>query len=105
MLFNQYSVDAVLGAVPRKVNYAPEYRTRIQESGFRENHAAVIVPRNPDKPPRLILSEFAVAALLEHPTWFPAVRPAELLNIPLIAHELEPLRLEACFLGAISFVG
>lgn len=49
---------------------------------------------NPDKPATLILPEFAVAALLEHPTWIPAVRPTEFLNTSIIAHEPEPVRLD-----------
>ncbi len=91
---DQYELDAIVAAVPRNVYYASEYWTRISEFGFQENHAAVIIPRNPDKPATLILPEFAVAALLEHPTWIPAVRPTEFLNTSIIAHEPEPVRLD-----------
>jgi Xaa-Pro aminopeptidase len=103
MLFNheralrkmdQYGLDAIVAAVPRNVFYASGYWTRISEFGFQENHAAVIVPRDPDKPATLILPQFAVAALLEHPTWIPAVRPTEFLNMSLIANEPEPVRLD-----------
>jgi len=91
---DEYGFDAIVAAIPRNVYYASGYWTRISEFGFQENHAAVIIPRDPDKPATLILPEFAVAALLEHPTWIPAVRPTEFLNTSIIAHEPEPVRLD-----------
>ncbi len=103
MLFNreralqkmdQYGLDALVAATPRNVYYASGFWTRISEWGFQENHAAVIVPRDPAKPAILVVPEFAISGLLETPTWIPQVRTTEFMNTSHVAHEPEPVRLD-----------
>lgn len=103
MLFNQAralrkmddaGVDALVASVPRNVYYASGFWTRISEWGFQENQAAVVIPRDPAKPPILVVPEFALAGLLESPTWIPQVRVIEFLNTSHVAHEPEPVRLD-----------
>jgi len=103
MLFNQEraratmaarGLDALIAAAPRNVYYASGFWTRISEWGFEENHAAVIIPRDPAKPAYLIVPEFAIAGLLETPTWIPRVITTEFLNTSSVAHEPEPVRLD-----------
>jgi Xaa-Pro aminopeptidase len=86
--------DALIAAAPRNVYYASGFWTRISEWGFAENHAAVIIPRDPAKPSVLVVPEFAVAGLLETPSWIAEVRTTEFLNTSLVAHEPEPVRLD-----------
>jgi Xaa-Pro aminopeptidase len=87
-------LDALVASVPRNVYYASGFWTRISEWGFQENQAAVILPRDPAKPATLVVPEFAIAGLLESPTWIPQVRVTEFLNTSFIAHEPEPVRLD-----------
>jgi Xaa-Pro dipeptidase len=103
MLFNQTralrkmdeaGLDALVASVPRNVYYASGFWTRISEWGFQENQATVIVPRDPARPPILVVPEFALAGLLESPTWIPQVRVTEFLNTSHVAHEPEPMRLD-----------
>lgn len=103
MLFNreralakmdQYGLDALVASSARNVYYASGFWTRISEWGFQENQAAVIVPRDPAKPATLVVPEFAIAGLLETPTWVPQVRTTEFLNTSYVAHEPEPVRLD-----------
>ena len=103
MLFNharalqkmdQYGLDALVAAAPRNVYYASGFWTRISEWGFQENQAAVVVPRDPSRPATLIVPEFAIAGLLEAPTWIPQVRVTEFLNTSAVAHEPESVRLD-----------
>lgn len=103
MLFNQEralrkmdqaGLDALVASVPRNVYYASGFWTRISEWGFQENQAAVVIPRDPAKTPILVVPEFALAGLLESPTWIPRVRVTEFLNTSHVAHEPEPVRLD-----------
>ncbi len=103
MLFNreralqkmdELGLDALIGAAPRNVYYASGFWTRISEWGFEENHAAVIIPRDPQLEAMLIVPEFALAGLLETPSWIPQVRTTEFLNTSCVAHEPEPVRLD-----------
>jgi Xaa-Pro aminopeptidase len=103
MLFNaerarrtmdRLGLDALVAAAPRNVYYASGFWTRISEWGFQESQASVIVPRDPDRPPLLVIPEFAIAGLLETPTWIPQVRVTEFMNTSYVAHEPEPVRLD-----------
>jgi Xaa-Pro dipeptidase len=103
MLFNQdrarrimdeRGLDALVASTARNVYYASGFWTRISEWGFQENQASVIIPRDPSKPAILVVPEFAIAGLLETPTWIPQVRTTEFLNTSFIAHEPEPVRLD-----------
>ncbi|HEX6571085.1 MAG TPA: M24 family metallopeptidase [Steroidobacteraceae bacterium] len=103
MLFNharalqkmdQFGLDALVAAAPRNVYYASGFWTRISEWGFQENQAAVVIPRDPSRPAILVVPEFALAGLLEAPTWIPQVRVTEFLNTSFVAHEPEPVRLD-----------
>jgi Xaa-Pro dipeptidase len=87
-------LDALVAALPRNVYYASGFWTRISEWGFGENQAAVVVPRDPALPATLIVPEFAIAGLLETPTWIPEVRVTEFLNTSYVAREPEPVRLD-----------
>lgn len=87
-------LDALVASAPRNVYYASGFWTRISEWGFQENQATVILPRDPSKPATLVVPEFAIAGLLESPTWIPQVRVTEFLNTSFIAHEPEPVRLD-----------
>jgi Xaa-Pro aminopeptidase len=87
-------LDALVASVPRNVYYASGFWTRISEWGFQENQASVILPRDPARPATLVVPEFAIAGLLESPTWIPQVRVTEFLNTSFIAHEPEPVRLD-----------
>jgi Xaa-Pro aminopeptidase len=103
MLFNharallkmdRFGLDALVAAAPRNVYYASGFWTRISEWGFQENQAAVVIPRDPSRPAILVVPEFALAGLLEAPTWIPQVRVTEFLNTSFVAHEPEPVRLD-----------
>jgi Xaa-Pro dipeptidase len=87
-------LDALVASVPRNVYYASGFWTRISEWGFQENQASVIIPRDPARPAILVVPEFAIAGLLETPTWIPQVRTTEFLNTSYVAHEPEPVRLD-----------
>jgi Xaa-Pro aminopeptidase len=87
-------LDALVAALPRNVYYASGFWTRISEWGFGENQAAVVLPRDPAVPAILVVPEFAIAGLLETPTWIPQVRVTEFLNTSCVAREPEPVRLE-----------
>ncbi|HSN73399.1 MAG TPA: M24 family metallopeptidase [Steroidobacteraceae bacterium] len=87
-------IDALVASVARNVYYASGFWTRISEWGFQEPQATVIIPRDPDRPATLVVPEFAIAGLLETPTWIPQVRVTEFLNTSYIAREPEPVRLD-----------
>ena len=87
-------LDALVACLPRNVYYASGFWTRISEWGFAENSAAAIIPRDPARPAILVVPEFAIAGLLESPTWIPQVRTTEFLNTSHVAHEPEPVRLD-----------
>lgn len=103
MLFNReralqtmdrLGLDALVASAPRNVYYASGFWTRISEWGFQENQATVIVPRDPARPPILVVPEFAISGLIETPTWIPQVRTTEFLSTSAVAHEPEPVRLD-----------
>lgn len=103
MLFNreralrkmeEHGLDALVAAVARNVYYASNFWTRISEWGFQEPQAAVVIPRDASKPVTLVIPEFAIAGLLETPTWIERVRVTEFLNTSHIAREPEPVRLD-----------
>jgi Xaa-Pro dipeptidase len=87
-------LDALIAAVPRNVYYASSFWTRISEWGFQESQAAVVIPRDPAKSVTLILPEFALAGLLETPTWISEVRVTEFMNTSCVAREPEAVRLD-----------
>ena len=87
-------LDALVAALPRNAYYASGFWTRISEWGFAESQAAVVLPRDPAKPATLVIPEFALAGLLETPTWIPRVRVTEFLNTSFVAREPEPVRLD-----------
>ena len=87
-------LDALVAASARNVYYASGFWTRISEWGFQENQASVVLPRDPARPATLVVPEFAIAGLLESPTWIPQVRVTEFLNTSAVAHEPEPVRLD-----------
>jgi len=87
-------LDALVACAPRNVYYATGFWSRISEWGFAENSSAVIFPRDPAKPAILIVPEFAIAGLLESPTWIPQIRTTEFLNTSYVANEPEPVRLD-----------
>lgn len=87
-------LDALVAAAPRNVYYASGFWTRISEWGFEENHAAVILPRDAANRAILVVPEFALAGLLESPTWIAQIRTTEFLNTSHVAHEPEPVRLD-----------
>ena len=91
---DQLGVEALVAAVSRNVYYASGFWTRISEWGFQEPQATVIVPRDSAKPATLVVPEFAIAGLLETPTWVPRVRVTEFLNTSFVAREPEPVRLD-----------
>ena len=91
---DQLGVDALVAAVARNVYYASGFWTRISEWGFQEPQATVIVPRDSAEPATLVVPEFAIAGLLETPTWVPRVRVTEFLNTSFVAREPEPVRLD-----------
>jgi Xaa-Pro aminopeptidase len=93
-LMDAAGLDALIAAAPRNVYYASGFWTRISEWGFQENQAAVLIPRDPTIPAVLIVPEFALAGLLESPTWIPQIRTTEFMNTSYIAHEPEPVRLD-----------
>jgi len=103
MLFNRaralqkmeaLGLDALVACSARNVYYASGFWTRISEWGFAENSASVIISRDASKPAILVVPEFAIAGLLESPTWIPQVRTTEFLNTSYVAHEPEPVRLD-----------
>ncbi len=87
-------LDALVAGVARNVHYASGFWTRNFEWGSQEALSAVIIPRDPAKPPTLIVPEFAIGNLLETPTWMPQVRVTEFLNTSLLAQVPEPVRLD-----------
>jgi len=102
MLFNkeralqkmdEYGVDAIVAATPRNFYYASEYWTTVAKWGHQENIFAAIVPRD-DKDAQMVIPEGFFGNLFFYPTWIPAIRPIELMNTSIIAHEPENVRLE-----------
>jgi Xaa-Pro aminopeptidase len=53
-------LDALVAGVARNVHYASGFWTRNFEWGSQEALSAVIIPRDPAKPPTLIVPEFAI---------------------------------------------
>lgn len=93
-VMDQRGLDALVAAVPRNVYYASGFWTRISEWGFEERHAAALIPRDPAREPVLILPEFAIAGILETPSWIDRIRVTEFLNTSAVAREPEPVRLD-----------
>jgi len=91
---DQLGLDALVASTARNVYYASGFWTRISEWGFQEPQAAVVIPRDPAIPAVLVVPEFALAGLLESPTWIPKVITTEFLNTSFVAHEPEPVRLD-----------
>jgi Xaa-Pro aminopeptidase len=103
MLFNrtravqkmeQAGLDALVASAARNVYYASGFWTRISEWGFQEPQASVVIPRDPALPPTIVVPEFAIAGLLETPTWIPRVRVTEFMNTSYVGREPEPVRLD-----------
>lgn len=93
-VMDSLQLDALVAAVPRNVYYASGFWTRISEWGFQEPQAVAIIPRDPSQDAILILPEFALAGVLESPTWIPRLRITEFLNTSPVAREPEPVRLD-----------
>ena len=103
MLFNharalqkmdEYGFDAIVAATPRNFYYASEYWTTVAKWGHQENIFAAIVPRDEDRKAQMVIPEGFFGNLFYFPTWIPAIRPVEMMNTSIIAHEPEPVRLE-----------
>lgn len=103
MLFNharalqkmdEAGLDALVAGLPRNVYYASGFWHRNLEWGSQEAQATVVIPRDPAKPAVLVLPEFAIANLLESPTWITKIRVTEFLNTSMLAREPEPVRLD-----------
>ena len=103
MLFNyaraldrmeRHGLDALVASAARNVYYASGFWTRISEWGFQEPQASVIIPRDPALAPTLVVPEFAIAGLLETPTWIPRVCVTEFMNTSFVGREPEPVRLD-----------
>jgi len=103
MLFNhpralqkmdEYGVDAIVAATPRNFYYASEYWTTVAKWGHQENIFAAIIPRDEDRDAQMVIPEGFFGNIFFYPTWIPAVRPVEMMNTSVIAHEPEPVRLE-----------
>jgi Xaa-Pro aminopeptidase len=87
-------LDALVAAVPRNVYYASGFWNRNLEWGSQEAQATVVLTRDPARPAMLVVPEFAIASLLETPTWIPQLRVTEFLNTSMLAREPEPVRLD-----------
>lgn len=87
-------LDALVAAVPRNVFYASGFWNRNLEWGSQEAQATVVLTRDPARPAMLVVPEFAIASLLETPTWIPQLRVTEFLNTSMLAREPEPVRLD-----------
>ena len=87
-------LDALVAAIPRNVYYTSGFWNRNMEWGSPEAQAAVVLPRDPSIAPILVVPEFAIAGLLETPTWIPRLRVTEFLNTSALAREPEPVRLD-----------
>ena len=87
-------LDALVAAVPRNVYYASGFWNRNLEWGSLEAQATVVLTRDPARPAMLVVPEFAIASLLETPTWIPQLRVTEFLNTSMLAREPEPVRLD-----------
>jgi Xaa-Pro aminopeptidase len=90
----RHGLDALVASAARNVYYASGFWTRISEWGFQEPQASVVIPRDPALPPTIVLPEFAIAGLLETPTWIPRVRVTEFMNTSFVGREPEPVRLD-----------
>src|SRR5215471_18320121 len=77
---DRLGLDAIVASAPRNVYYASGFWTRISEWGFQEPQATVVIPRDPAIPATIVVPEFALAGLLETPTWIPKVRVTEFMN-------------------------
>ena len=62
--------------------------------GPSENIFAAIIPRDEDRDAQMVIPEGFFGNIFFYPTWIPAVRPVEMMNTSVIAHEPEPVRLE-----------
>ena len=58
-------LDALVAGVARNVHYASGFWTRNFEWGSQEALSAVIIPRDPAKPPTLIVPEFVSEPTVE----------------------------------------
>jgi Xaa-Pro aminopeptidase len=87
-------LDALVASAARNVYYASGFWTRISEWGFQEPQASVVIPCDQALAPTIVLPEFAIAGLLETPTWIPRVRVTEFMNTSFVGREPEPVRLD-----------
>src|SRR6478752_4971243 len=103
MLFNharalkkmeEYGYDAIVAATPRNFYYASEYWTTVAKWGHQENIFAALIPADADKDAQMVIPEGFFGNIFFYPTWIPKVRPTEMMNTSIIAHEPEPVRLE-----------
>jgi Xaa-Pro aminopeptidase len=91
---DRHGLDALVASAARNVYYASGFWSRISEWGFQEPQASVVIPRDPALAPTIVLPEFAIAGLLETPTWIPSVRVTEFMNTSFVGREPEPVRLD-----------
>src|SRR5262245_57407532 len=90
----RHGLDALVASAARTVYYASGFWTRIAVWRIQEPQARVVIPRDPALAPTIVLPEFAIAGLLETPTWIPRVRVTEFMNTSFVGREPEPVRLD-----------
>ena len=103
MLFNhsralakldEYRLDAIVATTSRKLYDASEYRTTVAEWGHQENIFAVIVPHAESLDAQRVIPEGFVGNIFFYPDLDPTVRPVEMMNVSVIGHEPESVRLD-----------
>lgn len=68
-------LDAVVLATEPNIVYGAGFASEFMLGRFEDNVAAVVLPRDPDVPPALIVAEFDLPYLAECPSWIDDVRP------------------------------
>lgn len=62
-------LDAVILATEPNIVYGSGFASEFMLGRFEDNVAAVLLPRDPDVPPALIVAEFDLPYLAERPSW------------------------------------
>jgi Xaa-Pro dipeptidase len=70
----KYALDALVATSAENVYYLSDYGTEHSYHFARGGFAGAVLPRDPERPPTLIVQEWELPHLTERPSWMPETR-------------------------------